>query len=406
MTAGGSGSGDSPLRTRLAWIALVAFASGFPYGFINEALPIYLRSQGADLVKVGTVAAVSLPWTFKFLWSPLVDRLGSRRQWIVACLLGLAGLTLLVAAADVHALAPGFWLLLVVMATLSATQDVAIDAFTIETTSEAELGEANSVRIALYRAAMFVAGGAVVWLAGRSNWHLAFTVAAGMVGVLAVAVLFMPSRRRAATATRQPIWEPIRALLARPGIGLIVGFALIFKLDVAALEPMMRPFWVDRGLTLEQIGGALTLARTIATVTGAVVGGVLTTRWGIRRGLWTLGAVQALSSLAYWAAATFSVGKAAVFGAAVFENFAAGLATAAYLAYLMSLCERRFAATQFALLSALLALTRAAAARPSGMLAESLGYGHYFLLTFLVGLPAFALIPLLGRVGRAPEEAG
>jgi PAT family beta-lactamase induction signal transducer AmpG len=166
---------------------------------------------------------------------------------------------------------------------------------------------------------------------------------------------------------------------------------------------MMRPFWVDRGLSLEEIGGALTLARTIATVSGAVVGGILTTRWGIRRALWTLGAVQALSSLGYWAAATFWTGQPAVFGAAIFENFAAGLATAAYLAYLMSLCERRFAATQFALLSALLAVTRTLAGGASGTLAERLGYSHYFLLTFLAGLPAFALIPLLSRVERPPE---
>jgi PAT family beta-lactamase induction signal transducer AmpG len=394
---------EGPLRTRLGWIALVAFASGFPYGFINDALPIYLRSEGAGLVKVGLVAAVSYPWTFKFIWSPLVDRIGTRRQWIVGCLIALAALTLLVAAADVHALAPGFWFLLVAMTTLSATQDVAIDAFTIESTTEAELGAANSVRIALYRGAMFVAGGAVVWLAGRAGWRIAFIAAAGMVAALALAALFMPSVRRARTLVRQPIWEPVRALLSRRGIWLVIGFALIFKLDVAALEPMMRPFWVDRGLSLEEIGGALTLARTIATVSGAVVGGILTTRWGIRRALWTLGAVQALSSLGYWAAATFWTGQPAVFGAAIFENFAAGLATAAYLAYLMSLCERRFAAPQFALLSALLAVTRTLAGGASGTLAEHLGYSHYFLLTFLAGLPAFALIPLLSRVERPPE---
>ncbi len=396
---------EGPLAVRLGWIALVAFASGFPYGFVNDALPIYLRSEGAGLVKVGLVAAVSFPWTFKFIWSPLVDRVGTRRQWIVACLAALAALTLLVAAADVHRLAPGFWFLLVAMTTLSATQDVAIDAFTIESTSEAELGAANSVRIALYRGAMFVAGGAVVWLAGRAGWRAAFTAAAAMVGGLAVAALFLPSVRRERTVERQAIWEPVRALFRRRGIWLVIAFALIFKLDVAALEPMMRPFWVDRGLSLEEIGGALTLARTLATVGGAVIGGVLTTRWGIRRALWALGAVQACSALGYWAAATFFPGQGAVFGAAIFENFAAGLATAAYLAYLMSLCERRFAATQFALLSALLAVTRSVAGAGSGTVAEHLGYSTYFLVTFLVGLPAFLLIPFLSRVARPPEAA-
>lgn len=353
-------------------------------------------------MEVGLVSAVTFPWTFKFAWAPLVDRVGTRRLWITACLAGLSVLTLVVGHADVRSIAPGFWLLLAVMVTLSATQDIAIDAYTIEATTDRELGVANSVRIALYRIAMFTAGGALLWLAGRLGWDVSFTIGALLLAGLAAASLALPSTRRGAKAP-EPIWEPIRALLARPGIAAVIVFALLFKLDIALLEPMMRPFWVDRGLTLEEIGAFLTTGRILATVVGAVLGGILTTRWGIGKALWALGAVQALSSLGYWTAAALSTSKWGVVAAALFENFAAGMGTAAFVAYLMSVAERRFAATQYALLSALLALSRSAAGAISGAMAERLGYAPYFLLTFFLGLPAFALIPLLRRADRPRE---
>jgi PAT family beta-lactamase induction signal transducer AmpG len=348
------------------------------------------------------VSTVTLPWTIKFLWAPLVDRVGTRRLWITGCLALLSVLTLFVGHANAHALAPRFWVLLTIMVALSATQDIAIDAYTIEATTERELGVANSVRIALYRVAMFAAGGLLIFLAGQANWRLAFTVGAVLLLALAGGALLLPST--AVTRERHgSIWEPIRALLARPGIGFVIAFALLFKLDVAFLEPLMRPFWVDRGLSLEEIGAALTTGRIVATVAGATIGGVLTTRWGIRTALWSLGAVQALSALAYAAAAFFSTAHSAVYAAAFFENFAAGLGTAAFVAYLMSVAERRYAATQYALLSALMALTRSGAGAVAGTMAEALGYGPYFVIAFLLGLPAFALIPFLRRAAR-PDE--
>ena len=163
---------DAPLRTRLAWLAALSFASGFPFGLVNETLPVYLRTHGAGLVEIGLISALSFPWTFKFLWAPLVDRVGSRRQWIVGCLAGLTLLTLVLGTTELGELARWFWLILVLMVTLSATQDVAIDAYTIEATTTRELGVANSVRIAAYRVAMFTAGGLLIWLAGRQGWPM------------------------------------------------------------------------------------------------------------------------------------------------------------------------------------------------------------------------------------------
>ena len=388
------------LRVRLAWLAALSFASGFPFGLVNETLPVYLRTHGAGLVEIGLISAVSFPWTFKFIWAPLVDRLGSRRQWIFGCLAGLTLLTVILAVLELGELARWFWLLLVLMVTLSATQDVAIDAYTIESTTTRELGVANSVRIAAYRIAMFTAGGLLIWMAGRSGWPASFLAGATMIGALTIAALFIPEPRRA-VASAASVWEPLRALLARPGIWAVVVFALLFKLDIYAMEPMTRPFWVDRGLTLEEIGGILTPGRIGATVGGAVLGGLVTTKLGIFRGLWILGLVQALSSLGYAGVASVPVSKPLIITAALFENFAHGLGTAAFLAFLMSVCERRYAATQFAVLSALLALSRTLAGGASGVLAESMGYGPYFFLTFLLAIPAFALLPWIKHASRS-----
>ena len=390
-------------RAPFGWIAAIAFASGFPFGLVNEALPVYLRAHGAGLVEVGLVTAASFPWTFKFLWAPLVDRWGSRRAWIAACLLALAALTAVLGTFELGALSGLFWPLLVAMVALSATQDVAIDAYTIEATPREQLGVANSVRIGAYRVAMLVSGGAVIWLAGRQGWPAAFAAATVITVALAAAALLLPSTGQVRPPAGQSLWLPLHSLLSRPGIGWVLSFALLFKLGDAAMDPMTRPFWVDRGFSLEEIGAVLTTGRMVATVSGAVLGGYLTTRWGMRTALWSLGSLQAVSNLGYWAAAALPPSKGLMLAAALFENFSGGMGTAAFVAYLMSVCEPRFAATQYALLSALLALTRAVAGPIAGLLTERLGYATFFLLTFLLALPGFALLPFLSRAEPAPD---
>jgi MFS transporter, PAT family, beta-lactamase induction signal transducer AmpG len=389
----------SSLRARLAWIAALAFASGFPFGLINETVPIYLRTHGAGLVEIGQLNKLSLPWSVKWLWAPLVDRHGTRRQWIAGCLAGLAALTFILSTMQAGQLATGFWIVLVLIVLLSATQDVAIDAYTIQSTTTRELGVANSVRITLYRVAMLTAGGLLVWLAGRIGWSSSFSIGAALLAGLAAAAFLLPVVDRTADRAHS-LWEPLRELLSRRGIVTVIVFALIFKLDIAALEPMMRPFWVDRGLSLESIGAVVASGRLVATIAGAAAGGVFTTRFGIFTGLWVLGLIQAFSALVYWATATYASSNSVVVMAAYFESFAAGLGTSAYLAFLMSICEKRYAATQFAVLSALLAVTRWIAGEFSGGLAEQLGYGPYFLVTFFLGLPAFLLIPRLRHAAR------
>ena len=288
--------------------------------------------------------------------------------------------------------------------TLSATQDIAIDAYTIETTSGRELGVANSVRIAAYRGASFVSQRAPRLGRRSTGMGRGLSRRRGHHRGSRGRTFVLPDTSRGSQHT-EALAEPIVALLRRPGIWAVVLFALLFKLDISAMDPMTKPFWVARGLSLDEIA-VLTTGRLIATLAGAALGGVLATRIGIFRALWTLGLVQVLSSLGYALAAAVPAHRGLISGAALFENFAAGLGTAAFLAFLMSVCERRYAATQFALLTAVYALSRWAVGLSSGLLAERLGFAHYFLLTFVLGVPAFALLPWVRHAGAAGGGPG
>lgn len=394
---------DAPLGVRLAIIAALSVASGLPYFFFNETVPVWLAQRGASLTEIGLATGASLPWVFKFMWAPLVDRFSSLRAWVRGCLLLLAATTAVLPMVDPLAQRTALAGLLLLYVTLSATQDVAIDAYTIETTRGRELGVANSVRIAAYRGASFISSALLVWIAARQGWPGAFRTGAALLAVLAIGSLFLPLTVRDSVRV-ESLSQPIMVLLRRPGIWAIILFTLLFKLDISAMEPMTKPFWVARGFTLDQIA-ALTTGRLIATLVGATLGGILATRLGLFRALWSLGIVQLLSSLGYAVAAWTPSEKLLISGAALFENFAAGLGTAAFLAFLMSVCERRYAATQFALLTAVFAFSRWGAGLVSGVLAERLGFAQYFLLTFVLGLPAYGLLPWIRKgAGTVPDS--
>jgi PAT family beta-lactamase induction signal transducer AmpG len=324
-----------------------------------------------------------------------VDRLGTRRRWIAGAQVGLA-LTLLGLALGGVEVDAAYLALLFVLVALSATQDIAVDAYTIEVMDRSELGPANGARVTAYRLGMIVAGGVLVALSARLGWTSVLLVAAALFLAYSALSTLLPATR-AEHSAHEPLLEPIRELLSRPGI-LVAGlFVLTFKLGDLALTPMVKPFWVDSGYSVQQIGWVQTTLGVGASIVGALAGGLATRRLGAFRALWVLGLVQALSNLAYWAAAVAGAPKTLMYGAAVVEQFTAGLGTAAFLTFLMTLSSRRYAATQFALLSALYRLGGIGAGALSGVLTTRMGYASYFLLTFALALPAFALLPWIGR---------
>jgi PAT family beta-lactamase induction signal transducer AmpG len=405
-----------PLRRKLLWIALLYFAEGMPFGIVKEVLPIYFRVHGVSLTEIGLLSLLGMPWTFKVLWSPLVDRYGERRYWITGCLVSLC--LLLVAATGFEPSAPtiGLWVVLLGFTIASATQDVAIDAFAIGLVDKGEEGDANGVRVTAYRVALIATGGGLVVLAGYEGWRAAFLLAALGFAVLA-ALAWRAPEARVSMAERRAWPVAMRRWLLRSGAPAVFLFVLVYKLGDAAMGPMVKPFWLDRGLAASEVGLVSTSFGVVATIAGALLGGRLSSRWGIFTGLWAFGLAQAASNLGYAAvawldpvrpllavaslgdvpAALAEPGRAMIYAASVFESFTAGLGTAGFLAFLMHVCEKEHAAVQYAILSAVFALSRDVAGAASGWATTRLGYGSYFLLTFVLALPAYGLLPWVRR---------
>lgn len=383
------------LRTKLLWVAAFYFASGFPFGIATELLPVYYRQRGVSLTDIGLLSIIALPWTFKFLWAPLVDRVGTYKRWLLGVQIGLATTMLALLIADPVRAMPLLWVVLIAMATLSATQDIVVDASTIRLLDTHEYGAANGMRVTAYRVAMLVAGGVLLGTAGVVGWTTIFVIAAAIMLVLAAVATTIPGTDAPPAPTAgglRDLVDPLRELLTLPAAAALLVFVLTFKLGDISLIPMTKPFWVDRGFSTEAIGAATTVG-IVAAIAGAIVGGALTTRWGIFTALWSLGAVQALSNLGYWAASQMPAVPSVLYGAILLEQFTMGLGTAAFLSFLMSLCSKRYAATQYALLSALFRLGGTVAGTISGAITQHVGYSTYFFITFLLALPAFSLLP-------------
>lgn len=403
-----------PLRRKLLWISLLYFAEGLPFGIVKEVVPVYFKVSGVSLTDIGLASLLGLPWTLKVFWSPLVDRFGERRQWITGCLVTLAVFTALIPYFDPSVPTIALWGILLAITLASATQDVAIDAYTIGLVERGEEGDANGVRVSAYRVALIASGGALVLLAPMIGWATVYTIGAALFAVLAVATWGAP-RIVVPVAERRQWLEPMKRWLLRPGAWAVFLFVLIYKLGDATMGPMIKPFWIDRGLTVGEIGVVSTSVGVMATIAGALIGGRLTSRWGILRALLVMGLAQALSNLGYAAvglldpplpqtqvasfgeaiAAIGEPGRGLIYAASMLESFTSGLGSAAFLAFLMHVCEKEHAAVQYAALSAVFALSRDVAGAISGWATTHMGYAPYFVLTFFLAFPALLLLPIV-----------
>jgi len=394
-------------RTKLFWVAILYFAEGFPFGLVLNAIPVFLRTSGVGLKEIGLMSLVSLPWSLKFLWAPAVDAVGSKRQWFVSCQLLLViaiGTLPLITTGNIGLL---LWVLIIAITLLSATQDIAIDAYTIQLLDEKELGMANGVRVTTYRIALITASGVFMATAGWLGWSPTFLLASGLIACAAFISRKAPSASLTSAsvgsfslkggAVFHYVVEPFRQFLERPGFIMVALFILLFKLGDMSMGSMIYPFWVDRGFTLLEIGAVPGTVGVISTILGALLGGLLTSRWGIFKGLWVLGLFQAASNLVYAGAAALPPDKSLMIAASITESFTGGLGTAPFLAFLMRICNKSHAATQYALLSALFGLARSASGAFSGFGVEGLGYAGYFTLTFFLAFPAYVMLPWVKR---------
>jgi MFS transporter, PAT family, beta-lactamase induction signal transducer AmpG len=382
------------LRRKLVLISLLYFAEGFPYGIIEQALPVYFKIHGMSLVCLGLLSLTKLPYALKFIWAPAVDFIGKRRHWILTVQLLMACTILALLALDPSHPNLLLWVCIGALALFSATQDIAIDAYSIELLKTSEMGIANGFRQAAYRVALVLAGGIFVSLGGRIGWKFTYVIAASILVVCALISMGLPhvEIKRPAFSVSSLV-APLKDFVSRPGVVQVAMFILLYKLGELAMSPMIRSFWVDRGLTTDEIGLITGTLGVAASVAGALAGGLFIARYGIFNGLWFLGIWQAMSNLGYaWVAACPGCGNWTVYSASFLESFCAGLGTSAFLAFLMSVCKKEYSATQYAILSALFTIPGILCGTVSGVATIHIGYAWYFALTFVLSLPAFAFI--------------
>jgi PAT family beta-lactamase induction signal transducer AmpG len=403
----GAVGAEIALRRKLPWIALLYFAQGFPFGVVYDLLPVYFRTAGVSLREIGLLSLLGLPWSLKVFWSPLVDRFGDRRAWSSCCLLAMGGILAILPVFPPGLLGWGLRALLLAFTVLSATQDIAIDAYTIGLVRRGEEGAANSLRVSAYRAAVIAVGGGLVALSAVASWPVLLRLAA-VVALLLALVVRMAPRVAVPLEARRDLFRPLWTWMRRPSAPAIFLFILLFKVGDAGMAPMVKPFWLDRGLTPAEVGLISTTLGMLMTVLGAVIGGIFVTRVGIFRGLWILGALQAVSNLGYAGVAWLGLPRPFVYAASVFESLTGGMGSAAFLSFLMNICDREHAAVEYALLSAIFGLSRSVAGGCSGWATERLGYGDYFGVTFLLAIPAFVLLPWVQRWvrERSPGPTG
>jgi PAT family beta-lactamase induction signal transducer AmpG len=412
---------------RVALVVALGFSSGLPFALTGSTLAARLQESGVDLTSIGLFALVGLPYSLKPLWAPLIDRapipmlgraLGQRRSWVLATQLGLGVSILGLSAVDPteHLRATALWALLV--AFLSASQDIVIDAYRVEVLSAGQQGPGAGAITLGYRLGMLASGAGALLLAAALGWAVAYTAMTALLALAVVAVLLGPEPPAAPAAAaagaaslasrlRRAIGDPLVDLLRRPGAWAALGLALLYKLGDALAGGLSNPFYLQLGFTLGEVASLAKVLGAGALVAGGLLGGLVVARYGLARSLLICGALQLLSNLAFVALAQRGRDLGFLAFAVGAENLAAGMGGAALVAYLSSLCSLGFTAMQYALLSSVAALGRTLLSAPAGWLVERLGWATFFALTAVAALPGLLLIRDAMRPlgGAAPREA-
>lgn len=389
---------------RLISIFFLGFSSGLPLALVSSTLLAWYAVSGVDVVTIGLLALVGQPYVFKFFWAPFIDRflpplLGRRRGWI---LLTQLLLTLLIVIMSYYSPSEHPALLAslaFICAFLSASQDIAIDAYRTDLLNPDERGLGAAVAVGGYRIAMLVSGGLALIFADQLGWHWTYFIMALLMLLMTIVTWFSPEiaadNLRPATL-RQAVVEPFREFMSRKHALAFLLLIILYKLGEAftSSSGLMTNVFLLQGLgfSLTTVGTINKGFGLIATLVGVFSGGVLMTRIGLFSALLSFGILQAVSNLSYMWLAIAGKSIPILIFAIAFDNFSAGLGTAAVVALIMSLCDARYSATQFALLSSLSAVGRVLLGPFTGVVVSYLGWVQFFLWTFVVALPAIILL--------------
>lgn len=403
----------SVLSARMLAILVQGFASGLPLLLIGATLKAWLHDEGIDLTTIGLFAFVGLPYTLKFVWAPVMDRfvppfLDRRRGWMLIWQICL--LASLAAMAWMHP-ATHSWLLAGLcglIAFFSASQDIVIDAYKRDVLSDEELGFGFSLGIAGYRVGMLVASAGALPLADAVGWHLTYLIMAGCMVIGMLAAIFAPAvnRIQPPLTLRDAVINPFLQFFSRSGVWTILLFILLYKVGDQLATDLVNPFYLELGFTKTQIGLIAKVFGFSAMISGGLLGGLLLFKLGIYRSLWIFGILQAVSTFAFAVLAHTGFSIPLLATVVTLENLASGMAGASYAAYMASLCDKRYTATQYALFSSLIGVTRVIFVSGSGYMAKHLGWANFFITCALLAIPGLLLLLRLGKkrwITYAPE---
>ena len=389
---------------RLTAVLLLSFASGLPYNLTSFTVQAWLASEGLDIRTIGIFTLVTLPYLFKFLWAPFLDRylppiLGRRRGWILIyqlCLsIAIAFMGFCSPTKDLYVLGVAA----VLVAILSASQDIVIDAYRVDTIPVSERGLAAAVQSFGYRTAAMLAGAVLVLIAARLGWRLAFLMVACLMAATTLGTLWAPEPEVPGQPPRtlaDAVWHPLRALFSQKGAWGFVLLVLLYKVGDAFALSLYSAFMIKGvGFSLSELSIAGKVNMTVSSMIGVAFGGWVYMRWGTFKSLLIFGIGQALTNLLYvWLA--FAGKKVWLLVLATsLDTGIGGMGLAAFVAFLVSLCSANFSATQYALLSALASVPSKVMGYVAGVVVSHIGWANFFVVTCLTAVPGLILLVIL-----------
>jgi len=396
----------------------LGFASGLPLALTASTLQAWLMSEKVDLRTIGLFSLVGLPYALKVFWAPLMDRftpplLGRRRGWIIAVQFLLVISIFGLSYSSPASFPPVVAFAALMIAFLSASQDIAIDAYRADVLREKELGPGAATTVVGYRVAMLVSGAMALILSDYLPWRTVYGLMAGFMLLCMLFTLIAPepeNRVVPPTDLKEAVWGPLSSYFRRSGAVEMLIFIMVYKLGDAIAGAMTTPFLLDIGFTRTDVGAVNKAFGLVSTIFGTLAGGLVVARIGINRSLWVFGFLQAVSNLSFTVVALVGKSYPAMVAAIGIENISGGMGNAAFIAFMMSLCDKRFTATQYALLTSFMAVSRIVAGVPTGIMAESLGWASFFAVSVLGAIPGILLLtrfaPWNGQRSAALVETG
>jgi PAT family beta-lactamase induction signal transducer AmpG len=381
-------------------ILVLGAASGFPNQLTESALQAWLKDAGATNTTIGLMSYVALPYLLKFLWAPFVDRyplpfLGRRRGWMLAMQFALAATIALFALQDPAASLLPITVCAAAIVFFSATQDIAFDAYRTDVSLPSERGLAAAATNLGYRSAAWLASAFALIVADHVGWRPAFLILAVVMLAFAISTWLAPEPvygHEPPRSLRESVVAPLRELLGTPSAAALISVVLLFKLGDAFANKLFTPFMMDTGFSKTEIAVIVKALFTASAIAGAVLGGVFMVKLGLLRSMLAFGVLQAVTNLLYCVLAAVGKSYSIMVVAVVVEHVAGAMGNIALVALIMALCDVRFSAFQYAMLSALALLPRYSLGYPAGWVADHGGWYTYYVVSFLIALPGLTLV--------------